>query len=91
MHLFFFAVAHIHGMLDCRQGRLFLLQHFKSCACAGEFLSDMVQLAPEVLQKGGRSIGKHADMWATGLLATRLLTTYFPFDDIIGAACCSRL
>lgn len=55
------------------------------CAHAGKALSNMAQLAPEALSRGGKSIGKHADVWAAGVLATRLLTDYFPFDDIICA------
>lgn len=65
------------------------------CECcfvrAGKALSNMAQLAPEALSRGGKSIGKHADVWAAGVLSTRLLTDYFPFDDIICALrpCCA--
>jgi hypothetical protein len=43
----------------------------------------MATMAPEMLGKTP-SIGNHADTWAAGIMATRLLTDYFPFDDIIG-------
>jgi hypothetical protein len=44
----------------------------------------MTQLAPEMLSRKPGRIGTSADTWAAGMLATRLLTNYFPFDDIIG-------
>lgn len=41
-------------------------------------------MAPECLSsKGG--LGLNADTWAMGLMATRALTEYFPFDDVLSA------
>lgn len=40
-------------------------------------------MAPEMLANAPAQIGKNADIWAAGLMATRLLTEYFPFDDVL--------
>lgn len=40
-------------------------------------------MAPECLSTG--TLGRNADTWAMGLMATRALTEYFPFDDVLSA------
>lgn len=39
-------------------------------------------MAPEALSSTG-ALGRNADTWAMGLMATRALTEYFPFDDVL--------
>lgn len=38
-----------------------------------------------MFSKMPKGVGKNADTWAAGLMATRLLTEYFPFDDVLSA------
>ena len=41
-------------------------------------------IAPEELDASPSGLGNEGDMWAAGLVAAKLLTAYFPFDDILG-------
>eukprot|EP00892_Ulva_mutabilis_P009021 jgi/Ulvmu1/6491/UM003_0124.1 len=50
---------------------------------AGGLLNRLTNMAPEMLSKMPAGVGKNADTWAAGLMATRLLTEYFPFDDVL--------
>lgn len=45
-------------------------------------MGDLANMAPENLSSTG-SLGRNADTWAMGLMATRALTEYFPFDDVL--------
>eukprot|EP00892_Ulva_mutabilis_P009020 jgi/Ulvmu1/6490/UM003_0123.1 len=53
---------------------------------AGKFLGNIASMAPEMLANAPAQIGKNADIWAAGIMATRLLTEYFPFDDVLSNA-----
>jgi hypothetical protein len=62
---------------------------------AGTFIGNVANMPPEAVASPP-SIGKNADTWAAGIMATRLLTEYFPFDDVLSARhspealCCSQ-
>jgi serine/threonine protein kinase len=70
----------LQGVIGTRAGVTDVL------TCAGSFISSMAQLAPEMLNRQPGRLGTSADTWAAGMLAVRLLTNYFPFDDIVGVS-----
>lgn len=53
--------------------------------CLAGIFRKLSSMAPEMFSKMPAGVGKNADTWAAGLMATRLLTEYFPFDDVLSA------
>lgn len=76
------AEAHFeHGVVPNRLVLCFVCPH---AGCGAGLLGDISNMAPEVLSSKG-VLGRNADTWALGLMATRALTEYFPFDDVLSA------